>query len=582
MFKRVLTGIIILAVFFGAAAVVQTYAAKPAKSQKGEVVGAGVFGLDKVWLFNLEIPAAEYDKMQPAGGRGGRGFPGGPGGPGGAPNPAPVEKPAAANPDIHKGSGFGVEFSIVHGTFHADGKAFADAGLRDKGNASYMASSRSLKRSMKVELDHFNETAARFHGLRKLNLNSGVMDPTKGREVLVFAAFRAAGVPAPRTAFAEVTLTVSGKYDREYLGLYTVVEQVDKTFLKDRFGNGKGLLMKPEKLRGIEYLGENWDAYKARYQPKHDPTPAEARRVIDFAKLVNQGSDEQFAKEIGNYLDIDEFLRFLAATAMLSNLDSFLTMGHNFYIYLDPITSKLVFIPWDLDLSLAGFPMAGSPDQQIDLSLTHPYAGQNKLIDRLLAVKAVNDKYQQVLKDLAATAFRKERLLADIDVIEKTTKEIKDKDAKAAAARKEGGGGMFGGGPPGGRMFGPTPDLKSFVEKRTASVAAQLAGESKGFTPTGGRGGRGGPGGPGGGGLGMRMPRPGDILPGFLQDVLGFSDAQKKQLADVQKDVDAKLDKILTAEQKTQLKRMSEGGPGGMFRGPGGGPGGPGGPPTNR
>ena len=47
--------------------------------------------------------------------------------------------------------------------------------------------------------------------------------------------------------------------------------------------------------------------------------------MIEFAKLVNQGTDEQFAKEIGSYLDVDEFLRFLGATAILSNLDSLLS-----------------------------------------------------------------------------------------------------------------------------------------------------------------------------------------------------------------------------------------------------------------
>jgi spore coat protein CotH len=418
---------------------------------------------------------------------------------------------------------------------------------------------------MKVELDHFDAEAGHFHGLRKLNLNSGAMDPTKGREALAFAAFRAAGVPAPRTAYAEVTLTVPGKYDREYLGLYTVVEQVDKTFLKDRFGDGKGLLMKPERLRGIEYLGDNWDAYKTRYQPKRDPTPAEAKRMIEFAKLVNQGTDEQFAKDIGSYLDVPEFLRFLGATAMLSNLDSLLTMGHNFYIYLNPTTNKLVFIPWDLDLSLAGFPMVGTPEQQLDLSLAHPFAGQNKLIERLLAVKAVNDQYQQVLKQLATTAFSKEKLLADIETIEKATKDLKAKDAKAAAARNEGGGGMFGmGGPPGGGMLGRTPpDLKTFVEKRTASISAQLAGENKGYVPVAG----------GPGGFGMRVPRPGEVLPGMLQNMLNLSDAQKKQVAELQKEVEGKLDQILTADQKAQLKRIREGGP---FGGPGGGP--PGGP----
>jgi spore coat protein CotH len=581
MLKRMLVGCAIIAGTFGAATAVKSYAARSgAKPPKAESVAAGVFGLDKVWQFHLDVSAKDYETMQPAAGMRGPGFPGGgPAGPGGSPGgPAQLAaKPVDSNADVHKGSGFGVEFPFAHATFTAGGKTFTNAGIRYKGNASYMASSRSLKRSMKVELDHFDAEAGHFHGLRKLNLNSGAMDPTKGREALAFAAFRAAGVPASRTAYAEVTLTVPGKYDREYLGLYTVVEQVDKTFLKDRFGDGKGLLMKPERLRGIEYLGDNWDAYKARYQPKRDPTPAEAKRVIEFAKLVNQGTDEQFAKEIGSYLDVPEFVRFLGATAMLSNLDSLLTMGHNFYIYLNPTTNKLVFIPWDLDLSLAGFPMVGTPEQQLDLSLAHPYAGQNKLIERLLAVKAVNDQYQQVLKQLAATAFSKEKLLADIETIDKATKDLKAKDAKAAAARNEGGGGMFGmGGPPGGGgMFGRnTPDLKTFVEKRTASVTAQLAGESKGYVPVAaGPGGRGGQ-----GGFGMRMPQPGEVLPGMLQNMLNLSDDQKKQVAELQKEVEGKLDQILTADQKAQLKRIREGGVGGPFGGPGGGP--PGGPGT--
>ena len=43
----------------------------------------------------------------------------------------------------------------------------------------------------------------------------------------------------------------------------------------------------------------------------------------------------------------------------------------------------------------------------------------------------------------------------------------------------------------------------------------------------------------------------------------------------LQQDVDAKLDKILTSEQKTQLKELRERGPGGRGgRGPGRGPGG--------
>jgi Spy/CpxP family protein refolding chaperone len=96
-----------------------------------------------------------------------------------------------------------------------------------------------------------------------------------------------------------------------------------------------------------------------------------------------------------------------------------------------------------------------------------------------------------------------------------------------------------------------------------------------------GRGGRGGFDGPGGGGPGGRggfggPPQPGQVMPAFLQDVLGLTAEQKKQLEVLQKEVDDKLAKILTEEQKKQLKEMPQGFGRGGFGGPPGGPGGPG------
>lgn len=94
-----------------------------------------------------------------------------------------------------------------------------------------------------------------------------------------------------------------------------------------------------------------------------------------------------------------------------------------------------------------------------------------------------------------------------------------------------------------------------------------VAGGQPGPGP-GGAGGRGpgGPGGPGG-------PQPGQVLPPFLQEQLNLTEAQRRELQDLQKDVDTRLGKILTPEQLQQLREMSRRGPGG------GGPGGPGRPP---
>jgi hypothetical protein len=95
------------------------------------------------------------------------------------------------------------------------------------------------------------------------------------------------------------------------------------------------------------------------------------------------------------------------------------------------------------------------------------------------------------------------------------------------------------------------------------------------------RGGRGfgPPGGPGGPMMGP--PRPGEVLPRMVQQRLNLTAEQKGQLDSLQKDVDARLEKILTSEQRTQLKAMRDRGPGGF--GPPGGGRGPrgGGPPPD-
>jgi hypothetical protein len=151
-------------------------------------------GLTQLHELHLEIAAKDWDKMQPTGGMR---FPFGPPG---QPEPKPAEPPA----DRHKGGGFGIEFPWVHGDLSADGKTYKNLGVRFKGNASYMASARGLKRNFKLDFDHY-DTTLRFHGLKTLNLNAGAFDPSRAREALSFAVFRAAGVPAPRTAYTSST-----------------------------------------------------------------------------------------------------------------------------------------------------------------------------------------------------------------------------------------------------------------------------------------------------------------------------------------------------------------------------------------
>ncbi|HEV3118092.1 MAG TPA: hypothetical protein VGY58_13650 [Gemmataceae bacterium] len=50
-------------------------------------------------------------------------------------------------------------------------------------------------------------------------------------------------------------------------------------------------------------------------------------------------------------------------------------------------------------------------------------------------------------------------------------------------------------------------------------------------------------------------------MPSFLQERLNLTPEQKKELQGLQKEVDDKLDKVLTDAQKKQLKEVREAGP---------------------
>ncbi|HEX3152922.1 MAG TPA: CotH kinase family protein [Gemmataceae bacterium] len=509
--------------------------------------GDGVFDLTKVWQIHITISAKDFAAMEPAMQFPGFGPPGRPG------SPQPQPQPKADKPtDVHKGGSFGIEFPWVRGEVVIGDQKFSNVGLRYKGGGSYMTSMGKLRRNLKLDLDRYEE-GQQFHGLKSLNLNAGAMDASRTHESLGFAAFRAAGVPTPRTAFAEVTLTVPGKFDKELVGIYTLIEQVDKTFLKDRFKKPNGLLLKPEVRMGgrgpLAYQGDNWEPYKAALLPKREPTKAEAERVIGLIKLIDRGTDEQFRKEIGDFIDVDEFFRFVGMTAMICNLDSFFTGGHNVYIYLDPETNKFVFLPWDLDLAFGGFFLLGQAEQQADLRLTHPYPGEHRLVDRLMAIPEMRERYFKGNREMATKAFNKEKLFADLSAIERTTKEPLAREAKAASARREQVG--FG------LMPGMTivqPDLRSWLDKRLTSVTAQLDGKSEGTIPRGF-------------GFGAppkqqaNRPKPGDVMPGPLQDMLGLSPEQRKQFAELQKETDAKVIKLLTEEQMKRFQEMRNAGP---------------------
>jgi spore coat protein H len=400
--------------------------------------------------------------------------------PSAAPGKSPDATPTANNAvDTHRNT-FGVELPWSSGQLRVNGQTYSEVGVRYKGNYTYLAAARSLKKSLKLDLNR-HKKGQKLDGLTMLNLHSGVSDPTRIRESFAYGYFREAQVPAPRTTFAQLTLTVPDKYTEELVGVYTLVEQVNKAFLKRHFTDATGMLLKPEGLRGgLQFLGDRWSTYSAKYHPEDEPQTPQQQRLIDFTRLIHEGSDSSFAEQVAEYLDVEAFLRFIAANALLANLDSYLGYGHNFYLYLKPTDNRFVFIPWDLDLSLATWPAAGTPEQLVELSIHHPHAGENRLIDRLFSVDRTKQRYLAIVNEQLETSFTSDKMAARVEALEAVVREPLQAELRAVAARQENAG---SGAPFGNGQFGQSMPPRRFIRKRLDSVKRQLAGEATGFVP---------------------------------------------------------------------------------------------------
>jgi spore coat protein H len=450
----------------------------------------------------------------------------------------------------------GIDFQYVHADLEFEGQTIKDIGVRYKGNGTWMQSQGQLKRSLKLDLNHYVK-GQKLAGLTKLNFHSNVTDASWMNEVLSHRLYRDAAVPAPRTAYTRVYLTVPGKHDHAYVGLYSIVEDVDKSFAKEQMGEKDGAIFKPVTPNLFADLGDDWANYKQTYDPKTELTEKQGKRLIAFAKLVSHADDTEFAARVGDYVDLGETARYLAVTVWLSTLDSILGMGQNFYVYLDPKTNKFKFLPWDLDHSFGQFGMQGNQEQREGLSIHHPWRGDNRFLDRLFKVDSFKKLYLAKMDEFDKTIFEPQRFFKQVDAIaavirpavaDESPEMLKRFDKVVAgeavepAARFGGRGGMPGANP-----------IKRFVDARAKSVIDQVAGKSEGQALAGGFGGGGG--GRGGGG-GMAGPGggPGQMLAMLFMNAL---DANKdSQLT--REELDSGFDKWFVAWNSDKSGNLTE------------------------
>ena len=271
-----------------------------------------------------------------------------------------------------------------------------NVGIRSRG----LGSRSGTKPGLRVDIDRYAADQT-FLGLKSFVLDNLVQDPSMLRERLAMAFFRRMGLPAPREAHARLFV------NNQFVGVYAIVETIDKGFLGRTFGEddrgnteNDGYLFEYDYTQEyrFEYRGSNLDEYRM-FDPKTHEKDAQATLwgpIEDMIQAFNESPDSQFAREASRFLDLGLFASQIAIENFLAENDGILGYAglNNFYFYRFERSSRSQFLAWDKDNAF----------HSIDFPILRN-VNDNVLSRRTLRESEYRDRYLDTLLRAAASAI---------------------------------------------------------------------------------------------------------------------------------------------------------------------------------
>lgn len=219
--------------------------------------------------------------------------------------------------------------TYVIGDLRIDTVTLTDVGVRLRGGAD--GEDLDAKPAFKIKLDEF-KVDNDYGDLERIVLDNLEDDRTQVRLVLALNLLNEAGIPAPRAAFAR--LSVNG----EPYGLYATIEEVDSRFVNRHYADDGGDLWEAEDSADFTAAGVN------HFEPVAGS--ADLGTLEDAASLV-AGAD--FYTSAGTIIDLDQFVTYWAWMLAIGSNDSYPYDLNDYYIYANPEDGKYELVPWAVD-----------------------------------------------------------------------------------------------------------------------------------------------------------------------------------------------------------------------------------------
>ena len=281
-----------------------------------------------------------------------------------------------------------------------------EVGIRYKGNSSLQSAYRSgnNKLSFKLDFDEFEDDYPalknqRFYGFKQLNLNNNFDDSSLLREKVGADLFRQFGLASAQTTFCTVYINTGN--GPQYYGVYTLVEEVDDTVIKTQFSSNSGNLYKPDGTAASFASGTYNTSELELKTNTENPDYSDAELFYEALNSSTRTSDiNSWKNALESTFDVDNFLKWLAANTVIQNWDTYGIMTHNYYLYNNPETQLLTWIPWDNNEAFQEGKQGGA------LSLSFTEVGSNwPIIRYIINQPEYEEQYEAYLQQFIDEVF---------------------------------------------------------------------------------------------------------------------------------------------------------------------------------
>lgn len=262
----------------------------------------------------------------------------------------------------------------LHCTITFDGVVLKDVGVRQAGGAYHPYRVYNDKPSLSLNFNEFVKGQDLF-GLEKLVLKNQIQDLSLMNEHLTYEVFRRAGLAAPLTAYAVVT--INGHMN----GIYLLREPINKGFLIRNFGKGN-------ETGNLYELNDVFEFVRAPASTDLKHEKEESRKhddIINLAAITAAVPAEFFVQAVAPVVDLDRYLTYFAVEAVTSDMDGFSFHDNNSYLYDRPKDGRFIMIPYGAD---EAFWASATPMTHLASPFQIPYSAFGRKVQSVPALMA--------------------------------------------------------------------------------------------------------------------------------------------------------------------------------------------------